>query len=127
MKTHAYWIVPLLVLLAGGLASGEPPVIVKHSGTVVTVDSARSVFVLAEVGPWRVDAGRTVITERRIALTESTEVTYVRRDDAEAFPGDFLETRLGARELMTGDFVTVECRHEGQRLVAVKVTVCETE
>lgn len=41
------------------------------------------------------------------------------------YAGDFVETMVGPEGVYLGDFVTVECVHEGQRLVALKITVTD--
>ena len=56
-------------------------VTMKHSGSIVSIDEKAGTIALAEVGPWKVRAGKTVLT--------------------------------------------VDCLHEGKRLVALKITVVE--
>ena len=64
--------------------------------------------------------GETVITYRTITLAPETEFAIVARADTAptGFPGDFVETRLGPEGVYLNDHVTVDCRHEGKRLVA---------
>jgi hypothetical protein len=71
--------------------------------------------------------GMTVVTRRTITLEPGTELAIVARDvdTSSGFPGDFVETRLGPDGLYLNDDVTVDCRHEGRRLVALKITVTE--
>lgn len=98
----------------------------KHSGTVLALDRTASVIVLAEIGPWRVRGGATVITRRTILVTPRTEFTQVKRVSrvgATGWIGDFAEVPLNAWEVRQGDFVTAEVRYEDQRLTALKVTV----
>ena len=114
------------VMLGLGLSfAGEP--IYRHSGSVVAVE--RAVIVLAEVGPWKIKNGTTVVTERRIVVTNETEFVAVYRDydNATGFPGDFTEAPLVDWELMPGDVVTVECEHRGERMIALKVAVLTGE
>jgi hypothetical protein len=89
-------------------------------------DDART-FVLAEVGPWQVRDGATVITYRTIALTAKTEFGVVTRVDAapSGFCGDFAEFPIGPERVDLNDSVTVVCRRDGKRLVALKITVVE--
>lgn len=124
MKTTGSIILVLGLLLASVAAAAPPPV--RHSGTVVSIDPARGVLVLAEVGPWRLDRGATVVTRRTIVLTPATKVdTFIRVNAPGAFAGDFIEVALDAADVSPGDVVTVECRHEAGRLVALRVTVAE--
>ena len=110
--------------LAGSAAAGET---MKHSGKIIEIAGDGKTFVLAEVGPWRIWKSTTLVTLRTIRLMPDTAYAIVARDvDTETgFPGDFVETRLGADGLYLNDYVTVDCRHEGQRLLALKVTVTE--
>jgi hypothetical protein len=116
-----------LVTLLGFTAAAPAGQLVKHSGSIVSIADDSKTFVLAEVGSWQVRNGVTVITPRTITLAPETEFAIVARNDAAAggFPGEFVETRLGPDGVYLNDYVTVECRHEGQRLVAVKITVIE--
>lgn len=120
-------------MLALGLAvalpawAGAP--ILKHSGTVVAVDQRAGTIVLAEVGPWRVRQGRTEVTHRTIVVRPETTVTLVMRaDDAPSgFPGDFVAVALDPWDLEVGDFATVECQHEGRRLIGLRITLTVPE
>ena len=108
-------------MLMAGVASGEETVY-RHSGTVISVrDDA---FVLGEVGPWKVVDGVTVVTARRIEVTDTTEFVEVQRThhSESGFPGDFTED-WWMWELAPGDYVTVECEHHGATMIALKVTV----
>jgi hypothetical protein len=68
-----------------------------------------------------------VITRRTITLARETEFAIVARDEAppSGFPGDFVETRRGPDGVYLNDYVTVDCRHEGQRMIALRSTVSE--
>jgi hypothetical protein len=118
----------LAVTVGSGLVialAGEP--IYRHSGTVIAVE--RSAIVLGEVGPWKAEDGFTVVTERRVIVTRATEFVAVYRDydDATGYLGDFREAPLVDWELLPGDIVTIECEHEGDRMIALKVTVLTGE
>lgn len=117
-----------LSLLAASPATAAESTRMKHSGTVVSIDAARGVVVLAEVGPWRLQKGETVVTRRTIVLTPATKVdTFIRVNAPGAFAGDFIEVELDAADVSPGDFVTVDCLHERSRLVALRVTMAELE
>ena len=116
----------VLVILLGLVASASAGERMKHSGSIVSIADDGRTFVLAEVGPWQVRNGAIVITRRTITLTPETEFAIVARDvTAGGFPGDFAETRLGPDGVYLNDYVTIDCRHEGRRLVALKITVIE--
>lgn len=117
------WLV-VMVAVAATAAEAAGADTMRHSGTVVAFDKAAGRLVLGEVGPWRVKDGVTRITELRIALLPGTAFVLVKRvpDAATGFPEDWAEAPLDPGALKPGDFVTVECLHQGERLVALKVT-----
>lgn len=108
-------------------ASASAEEIEKHSGSIVAIADDARTFVLAEVGPWQVRNGATVTTYRTITLMPETQFAMVGRiDDAPSgFPGDFVEVSLGPEAVYLNDYVTVECRHEGKKMLALKITVME--
>ena len=114
----------LVLALAPAAGAAE---IARHSGTIVSIPDDARTFVLAEVGPWQVRNGATVLIYRTIELTSETEFIIVARVDAapSGFRGDFVEFKIGPERVYLNDRVTVECRHEGKRLVALKITVSE--
>jgi hypothetical protein len=114
-----------VVLALAGIAGAQE--VTKHSGVIVDADERAGILVLAEVGPWQVRDGATVITYRRITLTPRTEFTIVFRaeETASGFRNDFVETPLEPWAVYLDDHVTIECRHEGARLVALKMTVTD--
>lgn len=115
------WLAIGLVLTAPAGAAE----IMKHSGSIVSIADDATTFRLAEVGPWRVRDGVTVLTYRTITLTPETVFAGITRVDKapSGFAGDFVQTPLGFEDLYLNDHVTVECRHEGTRLIALKVVV----
>lgn len=117
-------LVTVLLFLTAPVSGGE---IVKHSGVIVAIVDDGRTFVLAEVGPWEVRDGATVMTNRTITLLPETTFAMVGRvDDAPSgFPGDFIEVPLGAEAVYLNDYVTVDCRHEGKKMFALKITVTE--
>jgi hypothetical protein len=114
-----------VVLALAGIAGAQE--VTKHSGVIVDADEQAGILVLAEVGPWQVRDGATVITYRTISLTSRTEFAIVFRaeDAASGFPNDFVETPLEPWAVYVDDHVTIECRYEGARLVALKLTVTD--
>lgn len=116
-----------LVILLGLTAAAGTEERVKHSGSIVSIAEDGSTFVLAEVGPWRVRTGATAISRRTITLAPETGLAIVARDEMppSGFHGDFVETRLGLDGLYLNDYVTVDCRREGQRMIALRITVSE--
>ncbi len=121
-------LVAAAVLALGGLPAGAAE-LMKHSGTVLAVDRTAGTLVLGEIGPWRVERGETRITRLTISMVPVTEFTLAERatDGAAGFPGAFLELPLDPWYVKEGDFVTVTCLHEGQRLTALKVTVSKPD
>ena len=83
-------------------------------------------MVMEEVGPWRLEKGKTVLTPRTISLTSATTFnTFIRVDVPGRFAGDFIEVELDAEAITPGDFATAECVRERGRLVALRVTLAE--
>lgn len=115
----------MLIALAGP-ASAQT---VKHSGLIVSIAEDGATFVLSEVGPWEVRDGATVTTRRTIALTPETRFAIVVRADEtpSGFPRDFVEIPVTRDRVFLNDWVTVEARREGGRLLAEKVTVVGTQ
>jgi hypothetical protein len=102
--------------------------IVRHSGTIVSIDQRTESIVLGEMGSWRVASGQSAITLLKVVIAPDAPILLTRRSARapSGFGGDFIEERMARWGLAPGDFVTVECRHEGKRLVAIKVTVADT-
>lgn len=121
-----FLILPGLILpaLTASASAGER---MKHSGTIVSIAADVKTFVLAEVGPWQVRKGATVITYQTITLAPATEYAIAARTDQapSGFPGDFVETPIGPESVYLHDYITVDCRHEGKRLIALRITVTE--
>jgi len=101
--------------------------VVKHSGSIVAIAADARTFVLAEVGPWQVRNGETVLTRRTFTLVPETRFAMVGRVEhaSSGFPGDYAEVGLGPDSVYLGDYVTVEARHEGKQRLALKITVIE--
>ena len=99
----------------------------KHSGTIVAIDEKAGTIGLAEIGPWKVRDGQTVMTYRRIIVTPETEFAIVGREYAtlDGWPGEFIEGTLPSDGLYLDDYVTIDCLHEGSRQIALKITVTE--
>jgi hypothetical protein len=126
MRLTAMFVSMCAALLAlAGSAGAEG--MIKHSGSIVAIADDARTFVLAEVGPWQVRNGSTVITRRTITLMPETQFAMVGRvDDAPSgFKGDFIEVALGPESVYLYDYVTVECRYEGKRARALKITVAD--
>ena len=118
------WLAVMVVALGFPLRAGAETT--NISGTILALDKEAGTIVVGEIGPWRVKDGVTEITPRTLSVTAATEFRQVKRAPGigpRGWVGDFVEVALGAWELKQGDFVTVEVRHEGPRLTAVKVAV----
>jgi hypothetical protein len=117
----------IVVILLGLTASAGAGETMKHSGSIFAIADDATTFVLAEVGPWQTRNGATVVTYRTITVTSETQFAIVGRGEeaASGFPGDFVEMRLEPDGIYLNDYVTINCLHEGKRLVALKITVTE--
>jgi hypothetical protein len=116
----------------GGIAAScwAQPAVSGHSGTVTAVDRAAGTVSLEEIGPWRVEAGQTVVTPFTARADGSTTWMRARRTTgagSSGWDGEFVEAPQGAWEVKPGDYVTVEVPREGKRRVAVRVTVAELD
>jgi hypothetical protein len=112
------------------MSAGGPPAlaaeIMKHSGTVLAFDTERGQVVLEEVGPWQVRNGVTQTIRRTIVLDQATKVTWaVRGNPPGRFSGDFNQVPLAPLGVEVGDAVTVVCRHDGDRLVALEIIIAD--
>ena len=124
MRTALAGLVATLLVLPASSEGGD---IVRHSGVIVDIADDGSTFVLAEIGPWQIRNGQTVITYRTINLAPETTYARAKRaaDAPSGFPGDFVEVPVGPDAVYMNDYVTVESRHEARRVVAVKVTAAQ--
>lgn len=120
-------IIATLVAMLGFAGSADADEQMKHSGTIVAIDDKAGTIVLAEIGPWKVRQGRTVITHRTIDVTPETEFAIAGRYYAEvdAFPGQYVEEAILPGAIYVDDYVTVDCLHKGTRQIALKITVTE--
>jgi hypothetical protein len=120
-------LVTAVLIVLGTAAFAGPAQTMKHSGTIIAIADDGRTFVLAEVGPWRVRNGATVITRRTITVIPETAFAIAARnvETPGGFAGEFVETPLGPEGVYLYDYVTVDCRHEGKRLMALKITVTE--
>jgi hypothetical protein len=124
MKSTGALLLLIMLLASPAAPIAAAPATARHSGAVVFIDAERGVMIVDEVGPWRVENERTVITRLRIDLTRETLFnTFVRINAPGRFAGEFLEVALDATDVTPGDIVTIDCRHEGDRLVAKVVTI----
>ena len=95
----------------------------KHTGVVVAIDLEQRRLVLNEVGLWRPGAAIQPI-RRTIELTARTDFFItLRANPQDGYPGQFIEGELDATGIEAGDVVTVDCLHDGQRLIARTITV----
>jgi hypothetical protein len=119
------WVIVIIVMgLTVSANAGER---MKHSGAIFSIGDDATTFVLAEVGPWHFRHGVIAITYRTITITPETEFAIAARRDAAAntYAGEFVEMPIGPDGVYLNDFVTIDCVHEGKRLIALKITVTE--
>ena len=117
--------ISLLLFLVGMAIPSSADDRMKHSGTIFAIEDGGASFILAEVGPWR--PGGALVTYRTITITSKTQFAIVARAEAAptGFPGDFVELEIERHGLYMNDFVTVDCQHRGNRLLALKITVTD--
>lgn len=119
------------VVLAGFVApSWAQPALTGHSGTVTAVDRTAGTVSIEEIGPWRVEAGQTVVTPLTVRADGSTSWMRARRATGagpSGWHGEYVEAPQAAWEVNPGDYVTIQLPREGKRRVAVRVTVAELD
>ena len=125
-KTNPYVIAVLavasLVNASMVTAAGTGSETVRHSGIVTSVDRARGILTLHEMGPWK--GPDTKPTQLSIAVQPTTTVDLVQRSAVArdgGWPGAYVESPLKPTDLRAGDFATVSTMHDGTRLVAVSI------
>ena len=120
-------VVSALVLAGIVLVTGAGHPAMRHSGTIVGLEGDGQAFVLAEIAPW--PSGDATRTRSRVELTNATAFVVARRtiDATTGSPGEFVETAASRAELVPSRFVTVECEHDGPRMIARTVTVVHME
>ena len=117
-----------LILFASAVLLAAPPVVsaatdemVTHYGTMVAIDVSGGQLVFDEI------VGRGGVTEtirRTVELIPTTRFMLASRTDTPCdLVGRGVERSLDAVFVEVGDSITLECRHEGARLIAIKVTV----
>ena len=95
----------------------------KHTGVVVAIDLEQRRLVLNEVGLWRPGSAIQPI-RLTIELTARTDfIITLRANPEDGYPGQFIEGGLDATGIEAGDVVTVDCLHDGRRLIARTITV----
>ena len=98
----------------------------RRSGRVIAVDVQAGSIVVDEVGPWEVRKGVTQVTRHTVVVRPSTKiVSHIRVNVRGRYQDDFIEVPLELADVARGDFVTVECRREGARLIASSIEVAE--
>jgi len=120
-----------LILFALAVLLAAPPVIsaaademVTHYGTVVAIDLSRGQLIFEDIGPWLERGAITETIRRTVELVPATRFMFASRTDTPCdLVGRGLERPLESVFVEVGDAITIECRHEGARLIAVKVTV----
>jgi hypothetical protein len=131
MKTNWKMLAVSLVLssiLALAASSKSEAAAADHAGLVLSVDKEGGTLALGDVGPL-LASGKSEVTRYTIQVTPSTEVVRVKRASGVApsgWFGDWVETKLPARDVKPGDFVAVISEGHGRRLKAVKITVVDT-
>jgi hypothetical protein len=131
MQTQHCWrMASMAGLLALSLAVPAWPqqAATRHSGSVVEVDQVAGAIVIDEIGPWRVEGGRTVVTRFTVKAEGSTAWARAQRvsgDGPSGWFGEFVVAPQGAWEVKPGDYLTIEVPREGKRPMALRVTVSE--
>jgi hypothetical protein len=100
---------------------------ITFSGTITAIDPQGGVLLLDEIGPARRGGQGNTITRRAVYFTAETKFNaFMRVNAPDRFAGDFIEVALDADSVTPGDFTTVECVRQRNRLVAVRVTLAES-
>jgi hypothetical protein len=98
----------------------------RRSGHVIGIDDRAGLLVIDEIGPWQVRKGVTQTMRHTMIVTPSTRIaSHIRVNVPGRFEGDFIEVPLELSDVTVGDFVTVECRREGSKFIALSIAVAE--
>jgi hypothetical protein len=98
-----------------------------YSGVVMAVDQSAGRIVVGDMGPL-LPSGKSDVIRRTIQVTPSTEFAKVKRANGvgpRGWIGEYIESKLPAWGVKSGDFVTVEVKPEGQGAAALKVTLVD--
>lgn len=113
-------------IVCAGLVAQAGNAAERRSGRVIAVDDTAGLIVIDEVGPWQGRKGVTQVVRHTMIVTPSTKIaSHIRVSVAGRFPGDFIEVPLALSDVALGEFVTVECRREGGRFIALSIAVAE--
>lgn len=112
-RTLGAALVLTMALTAPAVASAQ---IVKHWGTLLDVDPDAGTIVLAEIGPWDLEAEGTVITLRTMLVTLDTEF----------LAGDLAVETIEPWDISPGDIVVVDCLRASGGFVVLRIVVVET-
>lgn len=115
-----------LVLITPQLGAAAPK---THSGTVVSIDAAAGILVIADMGPWRGSPEQSV-TNVTVVVDRQTKFVVVRRVESTApdgWVGGYAEAPASLADIRPGDFVSVELRAETPRRLAAKIIRVATE
>jgi hypothetical protein len=97
---------------------------VTHHGTILAIDASRGQLIFEETRP---PTSRDAVADSiriTVELIPATRYTFASGTDTPCDPvHGSVESPLDPVFLEVGDTVSIECRHEGGRLIAVKVTV----
>ncbi len=116
----------VVLLIEPHVVSATANETVTHSGTVVAIDIRGGQLVFEEIGPWRAHGGVMQTIRRTVELVPATRFTFASWADTPCgLLGAWVEGPLDPVFLDVGDAITIECRHEGARLIAVKVIVTD--
>lgn len=127
MKRKISGLLFVCLLLAAPAAPALDTGRITFSGTVAAIDPQGSVLVVEEIGGGRPGGQGNTITRRTVHFTADTKFNaFMRVNVLGSFAGDFIEVALDADSVTPGDFATVECVRQRNRLVAVRVTLAES-
>jgi hypothetical protein len=99
----------VLALLVSASAGWSSPALREYAGSVVDLNRATGIIVVADVGPLLAN-GTSEVAERRVRVTPTTQFARVERTRGAApsgWVGDYVETALPQWHVRPGDFVAV--------------------
>jgi len=107
------------VLIASSALAGQT---LRDSGSILSKAAAHDSITIEETGPWQGPSTRPLRCGFRLT-PRSTVALAVRKDSLAHLEGEFVAHPFAAKDLRTGDFVTVTSERDGGELVAARIVV----
>ena len=116
----------MLAVVLGALLMASPVFaadIVKHSGSVVALDTDRHTVTIEEMGSWHGPGTPLAREVYHVTTSAKIELAERTRQVVHGWRGAFNTRLLPLGQIRLGDYVTLELERENGKPVATKMTV----